>query len=209
MQRKKYEIEMEVSGPFAMFAQPDSGSERISYPVPPFSAAKGMMESVLFDPRVEVRPTRVEICQPTRFADAGFNAAFSPERKAKLIKDGNTMQVRQVVLTDVIFKIYAHVVNKTKERINHAHSYQDRFNRKIKRGQCFRHVTLGVTDFPAEYFGPLREETSPCEEVNTALPVILFHPHNDDGGRLAESKPSYCRNVQIEQGVMEYVDPTE
>ena len=40
-------IDLEVAGPAAMFARPDTGATPISYPVPTYSAAKGMFETVL------------------------------------------------------------------------------------------------------------------------------------------------------------------
>lgn len=58
-----YDVQFEVEGPAAMFARPDTGSTPISYPVPTFSAAKGMFEAVLRRPHVYVQPTLVEICE--------------------------------------------------------------------------------------------------------------------------------------------------
>ncbi len=36
-------IALEVAGPAAMFTRPDTGATPISYPVPTYSAAKGML----------------------------------------------------------------------------------------------------------------------------------------------------------------------
>lgn len=44
--RKSYTVQMEVAGPAAMFARPDTGATPTSYPVPTWSAAKGMFEAV-------------------------------------------------------------------------------------------------------------------------------------------------------------------
>ena len=56
-----------LSGPVAMFTRPDTGATPISYPVPTYSAAKGMFEAVLGEPSIYIRPTRVEICKPIRY----------------------------------------------------------------------------------------------------------------------------------------------
>ena len=45
---KKYEISMEIEGPFAMWSRPDTGASPTSYPVPTWSAAKGIFESIAF-----------------------------------------------------------------------------------------------------------------------------------------------------------------
>ena len=53
---KKYEVALEVAGPAAMFTRPDTGSTPISYPVPTFSAAKGMFEAVAWLPHAYIQP---------------------------------------------------------------------------------------------------------------------------------------------------------
>ncbi len=44
---KPYPIQMEISGPTAMWTRPDTGSSPVSYVAPTFSAVKGIFESVL------------------------------------------------------------------------------------------------------------------------------------------------------------------
>ena len=41
-----YSVSLEIAGPAAMFARPDTGSTPISYPAPTYSAAKGIFEAV-------------------------------------------------------------------------------------------------------------------------------------------------------------------
>ena len=43
-----YLIQLEVSGPLAMYARPDTGGSPTSYPVPTWSAAKGLLESIAY-----------------------------------------------------------------------------------------------------------------------------------------------------------------
>ncbi len=43
-----YSVQVEVGGPLAMFARPDTGATPTSYPVPTWSAAKGIFESIAF-----------------------------------------------------------------------------------------------------------------------------------------------------------------
>ena len=68
-----YNVSFEISGPMAMFARPDSGSTPISYPVPTWSAIKGMFEAVAMMRNEDgktmayIHPTHVEICRPVRF----------------------------------------------------------------------------------------------------------------------------------------------
>lgn len=43
---KAYEVSFEIAGPTAMWTRSDTGATPISYPVPPWSAAKGLFESI-------------------------------------------------------------------------------------------------------------------------------------------------------------------
>ena len=60
-----YEVTLEVAGPLAMFARPDTGGTPTSYPVPTWSAAKGIFESIAFlsDGAAWIDPTKVEVCR--------------------------------------------------------------------------------------------------------------------------------------------------
>ena len=44
---KPYPIQLEISGPTALWTRPDTGSSPVSYVAPTFSAVKGIFESVL------------------------------------------------------------------------------------------------------------------------------------------------------------------
>ena len=79
---REYEVAFEIAGPAAMFTRPDTGSTPISYPMPTFSAAKGMFDAVLWRPHVYVQPTRVEICRPVRYERYVTNYG-GPLRKGK------------------------------------------------------------------------------------------------------------------------------
>src|SRR2546422_4265461 len=85
-------ISLEVKGPAAMFTRPDTGATPISYPVPTYSAAKGMFESVVWRKSVYIRPTCVEICKPIRYERYITNYG-GPLRKPVQIKDNNNYQL--------------------------------------------------------------------------------------------------------------------
>ena len=42
----RYSVAMEVAAPLAIFTRPDTGGAPSSYPVPTWSAAKGILESI-------------------------------------------------------------------------------------------------------------------------------------------------------------------
>jgi CRISPR-associated protein Cas5d len=61
----KSQVAFEVAGQAAMFARPDTGGTPTSYPVPTWSAAKGLFESIAFfaDGLAWICPTKVEVCR--------------------------------------------------------------------------------------------------------------------------------------------------
>ena len=46
--KKDYPVSFEIAGPAAMFVRPDTGGTPTSYPVPTWSSAKGLFESIAF-----------------------------------------------------------------------------------------------------------------------------------------------------------------
>jgi CRISPR-associated endonuclease/helicase Cas3 len=97
----KYQVAFEVAGPVAMFARPDTGGTPTSYPVPTWSAAKGLFESIAFlsDGAAWICPTKVEVCK--RFGESGGQIQFQryttkyggPLRKALVLPDENPFEV--------------------------------------------------------------------------------------------------------------------
>jgi len=53
---KPYPISLEISGATAMWTRPDTGDAPVSYPVPTWSAAKGIFESIVRLETVEIVP---------------------------------------------------------------------------------------------------------------------------------------------------------
>jgi CRISPR-associated Cas5-like protein len=70
---KPYPIQLEISGPIALWARPDTMPNPVSYVAPTFSAAKGIFEAILRWKSVNVRPTRCEICAPVQFHRYALN----------------------------------------------------------------------------------------------------------------------------------------
>lgn len=61
---KAYPISLEISGATAMWTRPDTGDSPVSYPLPTWSAAKGIFESIVRLETVEIVPAMVETCAP-------------------------------------------------------------------------------------------------------------------------------------------------
>ena len=155
MVHHSYPIQMEIAGSTAMWTRPDSGDSPVSYPAPTYSACKGIFESILFGPDVEIIPTRVEICAPVQFHSYATNYK-GPLRQKKSIDLGNAYQMYSTVLIDVCYRLYAVVVpNHRKDTLSEktpewdrrttspGHAYQEIFNRRLQRAVlCYSLVGL-------------------------------------------------------------------
>ena len=212
-----YEIEMEISGSTAMWTRPDTGDCPVSYPAPTYSAVKGIFESILWGPVVQIIPKKVEICMPLQYHNYQTNYG-GPLRKSKIIKTGGGFQLLSTVLVDVCYRLYAEVSvlppnmkkglsqtakNWDAKTTSPGHAYQSIFKRRLKRGQCFSIPFLGWKEFNANYFGPLRSDTVVQKNISTVLPSMLREVFSD--GFDSDVRYSYDQNVAIENGVLTFV----
>jgi CRISPR-associated protein Cas5d len=210
--RQPYEIKMEISGSTAMWTRPDTGDCPVSYPAPTYSAVKGVFESILWGPAVQIIPTKVEICSPVQYLNYQTNYG-GPLRKSGVITTGGGFQLLATVLIDVCYRLYADVIplhGNQKENISEAakawdkkttspgHAYQEIFNRRRDRGQCFTLPCLGWKEFGPDYFGPLRERTKVQTDYSTVIPSMLREVFSK--GYKSAVSFSFDRDVMITNG---------
>lgn len=212
----EYEIAMEISGNTAMWTRPDTGDCPVSYPAPTYSAVKGIFESVLWGPAVQIIPTKVEICAPVQYHNYQTNYG-GPLRKPRVITGGGGFQLLATILIDVCYRLYAEVLpvpksarvkvpNKARQwdekTTSPGHAYQDIFNRRLKRGQCFTTPFLGWKEFGPSYFGTFRENTKVQSDVNVVVPSMLREVFSE--GYASKCMFTYEQNVNINEGIMAF-----
>ena len=221
--RNRYSVELEVQGPLAMFARPDTGGTPTSYPVPTWSASKGIFESIAFlaDGKAWISPVRVEVCR--RVGETGGRVRFQryttnyggPLRKSSLFgkgtaSGGSSMQLFATIVSDVCYRLHGIVVGpEPSGRTNARHYLKDLFERRLKQGRCFRTPCLGWSEFTCSYWGPFRDGVT---EVDDAL--ILDVPSMlvavwDEPTRAERYGPTYRQNMQISAGMLKYDIPPE
>jgi len=211
---RSYKVEIEISGATAMWTRPDTGDCPVSYPAPTYSAVKGVFESILWGPAVQVFPTKVEICAPLQYHNYQTNYG-GPLRKPGIIKTGGGFQLLATVLVDVCYRLYAEVLpvlKKIKERMppsakrwdsnttSPGHAYQAMFNRRLKRGQCFSVPFLGWKEFGPDYFGHFRSSTDVQNNISTVLPSMLREVFSN--GYASDVAFSFDQNVAIKNGIL-------
>lgn len=206
-----YHVNFEIAGPVAIFARPDTGATPISYPVPTYSAARGMFEAVLRRPHMYIHPTHVETCRPIRYERYVTNYG-GPLRKPSQINGGNSYQLIATILVDVCFRIHGQVRAKqsstrgkgrTQVRRRRGRDWRPEMTRLFKSrliaGQTFYTPCLGWKEFVPNYFGPLRDGTGPDPNVNIVIPSFLYSMWEHH-----QLNPVYHQNVAIRGGVLRY-----
>lgn len=204
-QNKLYEVQFEIAGPAAMFTRPDTGATPVSYPVPTYSAAKGMFESIARLKSAYIKPTRVEICAPIHYHRYTTNYG-GPLRKSNQLSKGSSYQLFATVLADVCYRIYG-VVEELSDppsdkvtTTNHLHLLQDKFEKRLRNGRWYHVPCLGWNEFTPSYVGPFREQTKVEETIELIIPSMLFSVFSAPG----VYAPMYKQDVWIKKGVLEY-----
>ena len=211
----EYPVQMELAGPTAMWTRADTGDSPVSYPAPTYAAVKGIFESVLWGPAVELIPVKVEICSPIRYHSYATNYG-GPLRGQKKTKDGAQYQLFATVLIDVCYRLYAvarpalakwklpETAKQWDQRTSApGHAYQEIFNRRLERGQSYGSICLGWKEFTPSYFGPFRPETQVCTEMgDIVIPSMLRQTFSE--GYQTDFKPSYDLNLVIHNGTLIY-----
>ena len=210
-----FRVQLEISGPTAIWTRPDTGDAPVSYPAPTLGAVKGIFESIVWLKSAEVVPTRVEICAPLVFHTYSTNYG-GPLRKSASVKEGNSYQLLATVLINVCYRVYGVVEGdqtvdrrlsdkaKRQQSIapNGAHAYQEMFERRLKNGQSHSMPFLGWKEFVPDYVGQLREVTRVCADISTVIPSMLWQVFPT--GKFGTWQPTFRQNVKIEKGVLDY-----
>jgi len=172
-----YGFKVEICGDYACFSRPELKIERMSYDVITPSAARGILEAVMWKPAVRYVIDEISVCKPIRFEnirrnEVGFKA-FSMEPKSA---NDSRQQRASMVLRDVHYVVSAHFVmtGKAQERDNEG-KFTDMIRRRLEKGQCYHAPYLGTREFPARIRLIEDGETpaAPIEETRS-LGVMLY-----------------------------------
>ena len=145
-------IRLKVTGEFACFTRPDLKVERMSYPCMTPSAARGILEAILWKPEFQWYVRRIIVLKDIQFASIKRNEISKKQNpKGEPIEiTENRVQRNSIILKDVGYIIEASVfvdedlINKTK---GNGHpvtvkKYREMFERRVKKGQCWHQPCL-------------------------------------------------------------------
>lgn len=167
-----------VSGEYACFTRPEMKVERVSYEVMTPSAARGVLEAILWKPAIRWIITRIDVLKPIRWTTVRRNEVGKviPAGSVKTAMNRGAGQLginvedeRQqragLFLREVAYVIHARfeLTEKAGEGDTPT-KFAEMFKRRLAKGQCFHRPYLGCREFAA-HFEPV-DEQSP-----NALPI--------------------------------------
>ncbi len=211
---KTYEISLEIAGPTAIWTRPDTGDSPGTYPIPPRSAAKGIFEAILWNPAVDIVPSRVEICAPLVYHHYATNYG-GPLRKSDQKSGGNNYQLFATVLVNVRYRLFAELrlashtnfpprIRQWLDRTRSpCHAFKDIFERRLKRGQCHYVPSLGWREFVPSFVGET-QNTPIQSDINLSLPSMPDQVFSRPA--YGEHALTYAQGLRIKSGVLYYGD---
>ena len=192
-------LEVKVCGPYACFTRPEHKVERVSYTVPTPSAARGILEAILWKPEFSWRVREIHVLKPIRYFSILRNevqSKMSPRRDAPLYADEDRTQRYTLGLRDVAYVIRADMALRPHCTDDPA-KYRDQFRRRVERGQCFHRPALGCREFAADFGEPGPGDRAIEESLDLGLMLFDVRYRNDGGPQ----EPRFFE-AALERGVL-------
>lgn len=200
-------VRVKVKGDFACFTRPDLKVERMTYPCMTPSAARGILDSILWKPEFQWYVRRILVLTPIRFSSIKRNEIKTKQGRNTVIIEESRTQRNSVILKDVKYIIEASIYQKEASVKNPPEKYIGRkgidadhdgiFTRRLKIGQCWRRPYLGTREFAAEFMEPNGLE----ELIQETVPIgsMLFDIFYDEKGK---PHPLFFYDVVIKNGIL-------
>ena len=181
-------VRVKVTGDYACFTRPDLKVERMTYPCMTPSAARGVLDAILWKPEFQWYVRRIIVLNPVRFMSVKRNEINSKQGRNPIVIEEKRAQRNSVLLRDVAYIIEASIFmnNATDKRmyekyVGMTEKREGLFPRRVKKGQCWRRPYLGTREFSAEFMSPEGNE----QPIQETIPIgsMLFDIFYDDTGK--------------------------
>jgi CRISPR-associated protein Cas5d len=194
----EHTIRVQVKGEYACFTRPDLKVERMSYPCMTPSAARGVLDSILWKPEFQWYIRRILVLNPISFVSFRRNELSDKQKGNAIVIEESRSQRNSILLRDVSYVIEAQIYQGTPDPKNPPQKYLAMFNRRLQKGQCYRRPFLGCREFSAEFF-PVTGDVKPINEdvpIGSMLLDIFF----DQKG---VPEPRFFYDVALRNGIID------
>ena len=168
-------ISVEVWGEYALFSRPELKTERVSYDVMTPSAARGLLDAIMWHPGLKWVVDSIHVCAPIRFTNIRRNEVkdtISARKAQSVMEKGGELylatpesiqQRAAMVLRDVHYVVDAHFeMTQRASPTDNPGKFQEMMRRRVEKGQFYHQPCFGVREFPA-HFKPCTQ-LPPCPE---------------------------------------------
>jgi CRISPR-associated protein Cas5d len=202
---------LEVAGDYACFTRPEMKVERVSYDVMTPSAARAILDAILWKPAIRWRVHRVEVLKPIRWMalrrnEVGTVASIDGAKEAMargtgslgLFVEEERQQRAGLFLRDVGYRIHASFsLTKAAGAEDNEGKFADMFVRRARNGQCFNQPYLGCREFACEFRyvdSPSTVDITPTRDLGFGEPRDLgFMLYDLDFADAATPRPRFFR----------------
>ena len=211
-------VSLEVWGDYACFSRPEMKVERVSYDVITPSAARGLIEAIMWHPGMRWVIDRIQVCSPIRFTNirrnevkdtiSARNVKTAMEKglgELYLSTQDSIQQRAAMVLKDVRYILDAHfeLTDKAAPGDN-AGKFQEMTKRRIEKGQTYHQPCFGTREFPAHF--RMCSERPPCPEELKGERDLGWMLLDMDFSDPENIRPLFFRAV-MQDGVIQVPDP--
>jgi len=195
-------IHLKTWGDLACFTRPEMKVERVSYSVMTPSAARGLLEAILYKPQFRWRIRGVAVKKAIRFLAFRRNevkSRLNPRRPDPLLADEDRTQRNTLALRDVEYVIEAEIAltplanlprrkppcEDETEGDDSLVKYLAMFQRRAEKGQCFVQPCFGCREFPAHFALATEADMAVPPGINpdSDLGLMLYDVFNLDVSR--------------------------
>ena len=206
-------VRVKVRGELACFSRPEMKVERVSYEVMTPSAARGILDAIMWKPEMRWHIHSIEVLKPIRFHAVKRNeiqskiaprtvagwmadpASYTPQPAGAGTEDATPRST--LALRDVAYLIEAEPLVFNTSGDNGPTKYAAMFNRRVDKGQCFQRPCLGCREFAAHFEPPAADERSIDESRDLGL--MLYDIIFDSKGK--SNQPVFFQ-AKLQNGVL-------
>jgi len=116
-------VKVKVTGGYACFTRPDLKVERMTYPCMTPSAARGVLDSILWKPEFQWYVRKIIVLNPVRFFTIKRNEINTKQGRTPIIIEDKRAQRNSVILRDVAYIIEASIYQKETSARNKPEKY--------------------------------------------------------------------------------------
>jgi CRISPR-associated protein Cas5d len=173
-QSKVFRVRMR--GPLACFTRPEMKVERVSYEVMTPSAARGILEAIVWKPAIAWEIRWIEVCAPIRWTSFRRNEVNSKMslKAGEIIADEDRAQRNTVALRDVDYVVEANFrMTGLAGEGDTVRKFEEMFERRLEKGQYHHAPSLGCREFAA-IVEPATESLRPLDDADRPLGMMFF-----------------------------------